>query len=262
MTNLLLRPRRRTALGVLSQGALLAGLASSASAAVSQEATTLVSEDLEQLKQRLAAAPRRRTFGTMPFMVTSRDQWDYEAAELVLAYRNRALQVWECTEIGAPWLNLMREAISGQVYAHGNPGFLAVAAIHGSAHLALFNQAAWDTYGLATLSGGKAATNIFVAPKLGTAPSDDIQNVAGYYGPENNNIRTLQERGAIFIACHDSIHAISRSLHQKAGASSPPADAIAADLTNHLIPGAVLVPSVVAFLVELQRVGFTYSKGD
>lgn len=32
-------------------------------------------------------------------------------------------------------------------------------------------------------------------------------------------------------------------------------------LTNGLISNAVLVPSVVAFLVELQRSGFTYSKG-
>lgn len=84
----------------------------------------------------------------------------------------------------------------------------------------------------------------------------------GYYGPENSNISTLQERGAVFIACHDSIHTIARSVRQRAGGSGLSADAIAADLTNHLIPGAVLVPSVVAFLVELQRVGFTYTKSD
>jgi intracellular sulfur oxidation DsrE/DsrF family protein len=194
-------------------------------------------------------------------MVTSRDQWDHEAAEAVLAYRNRSLQVWECTEIGAPWLNLMREAMSGQVFAHGNPGFLAVAAIHGSAHLTLFDQVAWDTHGLARLPGNMAASNTFVESKAGTTPSDDIQDVIGYYGPENNNIHTLQERGAVFIACHDSIHAIARSIRQRSMGSGPSADAIAADLTNHLVPGAVLVPSVVAFLVELQRCGFTYAKG-
>jgi intracellular sulfur oxidation DsrE/DsrF family protein len=219
-----------------------------------------VSQDLDELKQRLAAAPRRRIFGAVPFMVTSREQWDHEAAEAVLAYRNRALQVWECTEIGAPWLNLMREAINGQVFAHGNPGFLAVAAIHGSAHLALFDQVAWDTHGLSALAGGTAARNVFVTPRPRTSPSDGLQDVAGYYGPENNNIRTLQERGAVFIACHDSIHAIARTLRQRAGGSGPSVDAIAADLTNNIIPGAVLVPSVVAFLVELQRVGFTYAK--
>ena len=263
MTNALSRPNRRAAIRFLSLGTFLAGAVnSSTAAAVQPRSATHLNEELEQLKQQLAAAPRRRTFGTMPFMVTSRDQWDHEAAEAVLAYRNRALQVWERTELGAPWLNLMREAISGQVFAHGNPGFLAVAALHGSAHLTLFDQVAWDTHGLAQLSGNMAAKNTFLVPKLGTSPFDDIQDVAGYYGPENNNIYTLQERGAVFIACHDSIHAIARSVRERAGGSGPSSDSIAADLTNHLKPGAVLVPSVVAFLVELQWVGFTYSKGD
>jgi hypothetical protein len=31
-------------------------------------------------------------------------------------------------------------------------------------------------------------------------------------------------------------------------------------LTNHLIPGTVLTPGVVAALVELQRAGFAYNR--
>lgn len=263
MTNCPPRPGRRAVLGFLSRVTLLAGAAGGlAPVAVSARSEPPMNEGLERLRQQLAAAPRRRDFDSVPFMVTRRDQWDHEAAEAVLAYSNRARQVWECTDIGAPWLNLMREAISGQVYAHDDPGFLAVAAVHGSAHLALFDQVAWDAHDLAGISGNKAAKNVFLSPKPGTSPSDDLQDLAGYYGPENNNIRTLQERGAVFIACHDSIHAIARSVRQRAGGSAPPADAIAANLTNHLATGAVLVPSVVAFLVELQRVGFTYAKGD
>jgi hypothetical protein len=42
--------------------------------------------------------------------------------------------------------------------------------------------------------------------------------------------------------------------------SGVPADEIAADLTNSLVPGAVLVPSVVAFIAELQRAGYSYAK--
>ena len=41
-----------------------------------------------------------------------------------------------------------------------------------------------------------------------------------------------------------------------------PTGEIAADLTNSLLPDCVLVPSVVAFLVELQTAGFTYVKGS
>jgi intracellular sulfur oxidation DsrE/DsrF family protein len=251
---------RRAALGLFGQAALLAGAAGSASATTSSKPEQPGSADLETLKRQLAAAPRRRDFKTVPFMVTRKDQWDHEAAELVLSYRNRALQVWEATEIGAPWLNLMREAVNGQVYAHGNAGFLAVAAVHGSAHLALFDQAAWDKHDLAALSGGAAHSNTYLAAKAGTSPSDDLQNLAGYYGPDNSKIVTLQQRGMVFVACHDSIHAIARNLcHLGRGEACSP-DEVAADLTNHLIPGAVLVPSVVAYLIELQRVGFTYAK--
>jgi intracellular sulfur oxidation DsrE/DsrF family protein len=251
---------RRTTLGLFGQAALLAGSAGSASAATSSTHEQPGSAGLETLKTQLAAAPRRREFKTVPFMVTRDDQWDHEAAELVLTYRNRAMQVWEATELGAPWLNLMREAVNGQVYAHGNPGFLAVAAVHGSAHLALFDQAAWGTHDLAALSGGLATKNSYVTAKPGTSAADDVQNVAGYYGPENNNIATLQQRGMVFVACHDSIHAIARNLAKRGRGEAAGADDIAADLTNHLVPGAVLVPSVVAFLAELQRVGFSYAK--
>ncbi|RJF69802.1 transcriptional initiation protein Tat [Rhodopseudomonas palustris] len=251
---------RRAALGLFGQAALLAGATGSASAATSSAHDQPGSAGLEMLKKQLAAAPRRRDFNTVPFMVTRKDQWDHEAAELVLAYRSRALQVWEATEISAPWLNLMREALNGQVFAHGNPGFLAVAAVHGSAHLALYDQSAWDKHGLAALSGGAASRNVYVAAKAGTSPSDDLQNITGYYGPDNSKIATLQQRGMVFVACHDSIHAIARNLCHLGRGEACSADEVAADLTNHLIPGAVLVPSVVAFLIELQRVGFTYAK--
>jgi hypothetical protein len=66
----------------------------------------------------------------------------------------------------------------------------------------------------------------------------------------------------VFIACHDSIYAIARMIHSRPEYGGVQADVIAADLTNSLIPGVVLVPSVVAFLVELQRSGFTYAKGS
>ncbi|WP_407525992.1 transcriptional initiation protein Tat [Methylobacterium oryzisoli] len=257
-------PSRRIALGVLSQAALLAGAgaATPTLAAPPPRSSDPGREALDALTRHLADAPRRRTFGTVPLVVTSRDQWDHEAAEAVLAYKYRSLQVWECTQLASPWLNLMREAMTGQVFAHDNPGFLAVAAVHGSAHLALFDQVAWDTHNLASLAGNAASRNSYFHRKPGTSPADSLQSINGYYGPENNNICTLQERGAVFVACHDSIHAIARIVHQRDGGSGPSADMIAADLTNHLVPGAVLVPSVVAFLVELQRTGFTYAKGD
>jgi intracellular sulfur oxidation DsrE/DsrF family protein len=261
MSSYTLSTGRRAALALVARSALAAGAISGAvSFAAAAPTPAPASAILADLKQRLSAAPRRRNFTSVPFVVTSSDDWDHEAAQAILSYENRSLQVWECTDIGAPWLTLMREAMNGQVFSYGNPGFLPVAAVHGSAHLTLFDDTVWERHGLAALSGGKAAKNTFVAPKAGVSPLDDLQDLTGYYGPAGGQIRTLQERGAVFIACHDSIHAIARTLQQRSDANS--ADTIAADLTNHLIPDTVLVPSVVAFLIELQRAGFTYAKGD
>lgn len=215
---------------------------------------------LRELGERLAAIPRRRGFTEVPFVLTDPAYWDRDAAAEVLSYRYRSRQVWENTDINGAWPNLMREAMNGQVFSYGFTDFLMVSATHGNAHLALFSQAMWDRYDLAVLAGPKFAKNALIVEKPGVSPADKLEDTAGFYGPANNNVTSLQRRGAVFIGCHDSIHAIARELHANSSDKGS-ADRIAADLTNNMIPDVVLVPSVVAFLVELQRVGFTYSKG-
>ncbi|WP_430231299.1 transcriptional initiation protein Tat [Paraburkholderia tropica] len=218
-------------------------------------------DSLSVLLQRLASIRRRRDFKTVPFMLTERTQWDYEAASELLAYRYPVRQVWESTDFSGPWLNLMRESMNGQIFAHGHEDFIAVSATHGSAHLALFNQEMWDKYSLATLAKQASPANRLIIEAASVSSGDDRQNVDGYYGPGNNNITSLQRRGAVFIACHDSIHAVARSV-QTATAADMFVDGIAADLTNNLIPGAILVPSAVAFIAELQRRGYSYAKAS
>ncbi|AXB80390.1 hypothetical protein [Novosphingobium sp. P6W] len=254
--------RRRT-FGVLGGAALLASVPQTVlagSKASKVDGLAPGAAILSELSKRLADAPRRRSFAKVPFMIDRSELWDHEASALVLGYRGTRTQVWESTDIAAPWLNLMREAMNGQAFAHGHADFLAVAAVHGTAHLALFGQEMWTKYDLAANIGGKPAENVFLRETSGVSPSDDRQKTGGFYGPGNNNIASLQRRGAVMVACHDSIHAIARGLVAKQGGGD--ADVIAADLTNNLIPGAVLVPSVVAYLIELQHVGFTYAKGS
>jgi 4-oxalocrotonate tautomerase family enzyme len=259
--SIFMQTNRRAALGALDGSAALFALNTGATASAEVSGPP-AGGALIALSRKLAAIPRRRGFTTVPFLVTSPQDWDQAAAAQVLAYRYKSLQMWENSELGGPWLNLMREAVNGQVFAHGNPDFLAVSATHGSAHLALFGQEMWDRYKLAGLAGGKFMANSFIIEKPSVSPDDDHQDLGGYYGPNNNNILTLQRRGVVFIACHDSIHAIARNVHATPDFAATSPDIIAADLTNSLVSGAILVPSVVAFMVELQRAGFTYPKGS
>ena len=258
---------RRLAFGRI--GGALAFLATStgiAEPALAAQPGSNGSGALARLARQLKLVPRKRQFKSVPFMVTRSEDWDEQAARLLLGYADRSKQVWENTDLGAAWPNLMREALNGEVFAHHNPEFLQVAAMHALAHLALFSDDAWTRYRLSQLAGPAFASNTLIREKPGASAADDLQDVDGFYGPDNDNIVSLQRRGAVFVACHDSIYAIARKLQQVAGADSDlartPTGEIAADLTNSLVPDCVLVPSVVAFLVELQKAGFTYVKGS
>src|SRR5712671_4224300 len=156
--------------------------------------------------QRLAKAPRRRDFKSVPMILTNPEQWDHEALSETLAYKPVPRQAWDSTDITGPWLNLMRNALNAQIWSFKHPDFLAVSVTHGTANLALYDQAMWDKYQLAKLAGDKFKTNTDVNP-------DKLSH-----------------------------------------------EALAAELTNHLVAGVVLIPGATATMPELQQVGFHYAK--
>lgn len=92
---------------------------------------------LAELTQRLSAAPRRRSFKTVPMILNKPEQWDHEALSEVLAYKPATKQAWDNTDIGGPWLNVMRNSLNAQIWSFGHPDFLVVSETHGTAQLAL-----------------------------------------------------------------------------------------------------------------------------
>lgn len=97
--------------GVLKTLALTAatsaiGLASAqakpAPAAVESALMPAGATHLDALKKRLAQAPRRRDFKTVPMILNDQEQWDHEALTEVLSYRPVPRQAWDNTDIGAP----------------------------------------------------------------------------------------------------------------------------------------------------------------
>jgi hypothetical protein len=253
---------RRTAL--VTFGALAVGTAalaaSSARAATTERIIPPDARELSELMERLRRAPRRRDFKTVPMILQSRDFWDDEALKEIIAYRGTRKQVWDNTDIAGPWLNLMRNSINAQIFSFGHKDFLAVSATHGTAHLALFDQPMWDKYELAALAGVKFTTNSLAMPTLvptAFAQSEDPKSV---FGPPGDTIPALQERGVVFLACHNAIWEVTAKLIA-AGKNPDHAshEAVAAELTNHLINGVVLTPGIVATIPELQQVGFHYA---
>jgi hypothetical protein len=127
-------------------------------------------EQLRSLLEQLAKAPRRRDFKTVPMVLGTPDLWDAEALNAIIAYRGGRKQVWDNTEIGGPWLNLMRNSLNAQVFSFRHPDFLEVSATHGSAQLALYDRAMWDKYQFATMAGHDFKTNTLKKPVACSAP--------------------------------------------------------------------------------------------
>ena len=256
-------PDRRIALlglGVAAGAAVLdsnaAHAAKASDAWMHQGASTL-----KALHTRLNAAPRRRDFKTVPMILESEDYWDNQALKELIAYRGRPKQVWDNQNIAGPWMNLMRNNINTQVYSFKHPDFLAVSATHGPAHLSMYDQEIWDKYQLTKLAGPNFATNTFIVEqKAGSADPKNYQDEEGAFSPRDNSIPALQRRGAVFMACHNAIWEAADALIRNG--SNPDKlshEALAAELTNHLIPDVVLTPGAVATLLELQQVGYQYA---
>jgi hypothetical protein len=255
------RSRRSAVFGL---GSLIVG-ASALSAGRSHAATNeqIISrhaQKLPKLMEYLRRVPRRRDFKTVPMILQHPDFWDDEALSQVIAYDGSRKQVWDNTEIAGPWLNLMRNSLNAQIFSFGHADFLAVSATHGTAHVALFDQQIWEKYDLATLTDAKFKTNMLIVPTTAPAGFTENEDAESIFGTAGNNILTLQERGVIFLACHNAIWEVAAKLIKSSrNPDHKSHGAIAAELTNHLIDGAVLSPGVAATIAELQQAGFHYA---
>ncbi len=259
-------PGRRFALMTMGLGMVAgaAGLAALHDGVASAAGVSLLpsgAKFLEELTARLSTAPRRRDFKTVPMILNDPDQWDHAALLEVIAYRGAPKQVWDNTGIASPWLNLMRNSLNAQVWSFRHPDFLVVSATHGTAHLALFEPAMWEKYQLAKLTGGKFQSNTLLAEQKGAAADPkDYENPDGAFSPHDNSIPALQRRGVVFLACHNAIWELAETLiTAELNPDKFSHGALAAELTNHLIPGAVLTPGMVGTLPELQRARFDYA---
>ncbi len=217
---------------------------------------------LKALAERLSKTQRRRDFKSVPMILTDPGQWDRDALSEILSYSGGPKQVWDHVDIAGPWLNLMRNSLNAQIWSYKNPDFLCVSGTHGSAHLALYDQAMWDKYQLGGMAGDKFKTNTLIEqPKLASSDAADFENPEGVFSSADNAIPTLTRRGVVFLACHNAIAELADRLIKKSvNPDKLSFESLTAELTNNLIPDTVLTPGVVATLPLLQEAGFHYAK--
>jgi hypothetical protein len=223
--------------GLSGLTASLAALAAGPAAAAASGASTIT-----DLQVRLARLPARRDFKSVPLVLETTDLWDDAAIREIAAYRGGPRQVWDNKDLASGWTGYMRNALNGQTLSFKNKNFLTVSMTRGDAQLALFNQAAWDKYGLAKLTNGKFAANSLIVPGDG--------------GVQDPSIPTLMKRGVVFMACHNAIWAAAgRAI---AAGYKGMQEEVAGELTDQLLPGVILTPGALGTLPLLQGTGFAY----
>jgi len=253
---------RRGSLKTFGIAVVAAGFARAAAASPAAPLVVAGGKTLDELTTKIASFTPRRDFKTVPMILDSRDQWDADALDAVLHYAGGPKQSWDNTDIHGPWLNVMRNAMNAEIWSFRHPDFLCVSATHGSAQLALYDDGMWEKYGLAKLAGGGTTKNMFLkAPAASDHDSKDYQNADGAFSPRANSIQGLQRRGAFFLACHNAVWELCEKLIATgANPDHLSAEAMCAELSNHLAPGAILTPGAVGTLVELASAGFAYAR--
>jgi len=246
---------------ILGLGAGVVASALNPTAAKAEEVGALIpkgARTLKELAERLAKAPRRRNFKSLPMILTDKNQWDWEALDEVFNYRGGPKQVWDNYDIHSAWLNVMRNSMNAQIWSYKNLDFLCVSACHGNAQFALYDDYVWETY-ITPLTKGKLKKNMWLKMKPGMLEKNSYKDESGAFSPADNSVEALIERGAVFLACHNQTWEMAGKL-LKAGINpnNLTHDELSADLTNHIIPQAIVTPGIVATIPELQMRGFHY----
>jgi intracellular sulfur oxidation DsrE/DsrF family protein len=198
--------------------------------------------------------------------VERRAQFDMEAFDAVVGRPAKIRQVFEQVAFKPGMWNNVKNSFNGLQFGYGHAAdeiTIAVAG-HGPSSAFVYTDYIWQKYKIGDYFSAKDAqgntisSNIWLKAKAPFDTSADPDNDTGMY--QDTSIETLQKRGVIVLACHTAIEEQAKGL-VKAGnapAGMTPKD-VADDILTHLIPGALVNPSMVATVAVLQKVhGYTY----
>ena len=175
-------------------------------------------------------------------------------------------QLYETVAFRPTIWNNVKNSFNGLQFGYGyRPERIAVVfGAHGASAAYGYTDYVWQKYrigeyfNLTDAGGAPLTSNTFVAPHATFDPSASPDDDKGMY--QDASIAMLQRRGLIYLTCHTATEEQARGIVKKglapAGASA--AD-VAADILTHLIPGAVVVPAMVATIAVLQaKYRYTY----
>lgn len=191
--------------------------------------------------------------------VERRADFDEPAFDAAVGRPAQIRQLYEATYFLPAVLRSIKNSFNGLQFGFGYPPAEIAIVLAGHAESAVYGYSdyLWSKYRLgeffklADAQGQAIRSNVFLAPHAAFDPAANPDDDAGMY--QDASIGMLQRRGLIVLTCHTAVEEQARALVRKrfAPAGMSAAD-VAADMLTHLIPDAIVVPSMVATIAVLQ----------
>jgi len=200
-------------------------------------------------------------------MVETKAEFDYPAFVRLVNRPFDVRQLWDVNGYVPTALGAMKNAFNGYQFGYGIPAErIGIAAcLHGTATAFAYYDTMWTKYklgeafGFKDPSGNVVGTNIFYHAVSKNEPNADPNDARGMY--QDGTLEGLQRRGLIVLVCHTAAAEQARSLVNAGAAAqgTAPGDVLRELLAN-LVPGASVVPSMVATVGILQsRFRYAYT---
>jgi intracellular sulfur oxidation DsrE/DsrF family protein len=168
-------------------------------------------------------------------------------------------QVYEAVSFQPGVLSSIKNSFNGLQFGFGYPaGAIAIAlAGHGPSAAYGYSDYIWRRYRIGEFlkivdaKGQRILTNVYLPARAPFDTSANPDDDSGMY--QDASVEMLQRRGLIVLTCHTAVEEQARTLAATGFApTGMNAQDVANDILTHLIPGAFVVPSMVATIAVLQ----------
>jgi intracellular sulfur oxidation DsrE/DsrF family protein len=192
-------------------------------------------------------------------LVERHSDFDGQAFAQIVGRPAAIRQVVESVAFKPSTFGNVKNAFNGLQFGFGYPaGSIAVAlAGHGPSAVYAYADPIWNKYRigeffkLSDAAGAPVVSNVFLQRRAPLDRRADPDDAAGMY--QDASVEMLQQRGLIVLTCHTAVEEQARAIVSRGFAPAPMSAAeVAGDILTHLIPGAVVVPSMVAAIAVLQ----------
>jgi hypothetical protein len=213
-------------------------------------------------------------FGGVPHaaeaqLVWKTSEWKFAEFQKLVNNPARIKQLYDIVQIGeGKFLNNVKNSFNGLRFGFGIPErqVKIAAALHGPANMLNYDDYIWEKYQLGEwlkvtdpATGKPAVKNLFYTSKIGLKQESAAKNPGdrdSIY--QDTSMQALQSRGAQFLSCHTALEEQVRVLIHRNRLSQSPKD-IVKDMLTHIVPGVLVVASMVAAIALLQAEGhYTY----